>query len=59
MSGGSCILPLLPFYQMIVGFGEKCHGQQERAKVIVLVIFLFSTIINASNLLQLLPAKQK
>jgi len=58
-SGGSCILPLLPFYQMSVIFGEKWHGQLERAKVVLLVIFLFSTIINASNLLQLLTAKQK
>lgn len=40
-------------------FGEKRHGQLERAKVVLLVIFLFSPIINASNLLQLLPAKQK
>jgi len=44
---------------MSVIFGEKWHGQLERAKVVLLVIFLFSTIINASNLLQLLTAKQK
>lgn len=38
-------------------FGEKWYGQLERTKVILLVIFLFSPIINALNLLQLLPAK--
>lgn len=34
-------------------FGEKWHGQLERAKLFLLGFFLFSPIINASNLLQL------
>lgn len=58
MSSGSCVLPLLPFYQMNIIFGEKWHGQLERAKVVP-VIFLLSTIMKASNLLPLLPANQK
>lgn len=33
-------------------YGEKWHGQLERAEFVLLVIFLFGPVINASNRLQ-------